>query len=134
MIHLLPGGDAPRANVTFLDRSQDASVGTYCWTRPNVQQCADASEEYLVVGSHLLVPPGITIRVEGEMAEVSGRLVLVTGRTGHNVSYDPVQELSFKDGTDVLTADAGEYTLDLFAHWAGGSAALAFGIGITRTG
>ena len=45
-----------------------------------------------------------------------------------------MQKLVLKDGTDVLSADAGEYTLDLFAHWAGGSAGMAFGIGITRTG
>jgi hypothetical protein len=133
VIHLLPGGGAPRATLTFLDRGQKASMGSYCWPGPNVVACADTTDQYLVVDSHLLVPWGTLIRIEGEMTEVSARLGVVTAQAGH-ATFDPVQKLSFKDGSDVLTADAGEYTLDLFAHWAGGSAGMAFGIGITRTG
>lgn len=134
VIHLLPGGDAPRATLTFLDRGQKASMGSYCWSgRPNVVACADTTDQYLDVDSYLLVPWGTVIRIEGEMTEVSARLGVVTAQAGH-ANFDPVQKLSFKDGSDVLTADAGEYTLDLFAHWPGGSAGMAFGIGITRTG
>jgi hypothetical protein len=134
VIHLLPGGAAPRATLTFLDRGQKASMGSYCWSgRPDVVACADTTDQYLVVDSHLLVPWGTVIRIEGEMTEVSARLGVVTAQACH-ANFDPVQKLALKDGSDVLTADAGEYTLDLFARWAGGDAALAFGIGITRTG
>jgi hypothetical protein len=109
-------------------------MGSYCWSgRPNVVACADTTDRYLVIDSYLLVPWGTVIRIEGETTEVSARLGVVTAQAGH-VSFDPVQKLSFKGGSDVLTPDAGKYTLTLFARWAGGDAALAFGIGITRTG
>jgi hypothetical protein len=99
-----------------------------------VAQCADTTNEYLLVGSHILVPWGTVVRVVGDPEEASGRLGTVTGHTGHVVDFEPVQRLTFQGGTDLLRADPGEYTLDLFARWSGGDAALAFGIGITKTG
>jgi hypothetical protein len=130
VVHLVSGLDRPTATLSFQRSTQDASVGSYCWSHDQGGMCADTTLEYVLVGSHLVVPPGTVLRIEGDPAEISGRLGTVVDHGNHDVQFDSVQTLSLGQGFDHLQADPGEYTLDLFARWGGGDAALAFGITI----
>lgn len=134
VIRLIPRGSRPTASAVFLDRTEPGSTGTYSWANEGSVIFADATEEYLVVDQHLSVPWGTVIRIEGA-DEIDTARLGVARRTGvHTVDFDVAQELHLADGTDVLRADPGSYTLDLFAHWGSGYAMLAFGIDITRIG
>jgi hypothetical protein len=133
VLDLPTGLESPSATLRFGDTNQQANLGSSCWTRPaggdnGVVTCADASGEYDLVTSWIEVPGGTVLRVDGTPEEISGRLGTVTDHGNHDVQFDTVQELSLSDGHDVITAEPGDYTLDLFVRWDHGDSALAFGI------
>ena len=134
VVRLTAGDQEAVAQLTFGDARQTPNVGSYCWTfgqgSSAGELCGDTAPDIVVPKDHLVVPRGVTLRVEGDATKVSAKVATVS-QDGNGPTLHVVQELTFAAGAATIDVPPGDYTLEVDGTWPQGQVPFFFGIRVS---